>query len=48
MMPAAPAADAKQMFADKVRYGIFRPVARHLREDLAEDRSAEGVGIAFE
>ena len=48
MMPTAPAVDAKQRFADKVRRGIFGPVARHLREDLAEDRLAEGVGMAFE
>src|ERR1019366_4592419 len=48
MTPAAPAVDVKHMFAAKVRRGIFRPVARHLREDLVEDRLAEGVGMAFE
>jgi hypothetical protein len=47
-LPAAPAVDVKHMFAAKVRRGIFRPVARHLREDLVEDRLAEGVGMAFE
>jgi len=48
MIPAAPAVDVKHLFAAKVRRGIFRPVARHLREDLVEDRLAEGVGMAFE
>jgi hypothetical protein len=48
MMRAASAVDVKHMFADKVRRGIFRPVARHLREDLVEDRLAEGIGMAFE
>jgi hypothetical protein len=47
MMPAASAAYAKHMFDSKVRAGIFQPVARHLREDLVEDRLAEGVGMAF-
>jgi hypothetical protein len=42
------AADVSQAFAEKVRAGIFRPVARHLREDLVEDRMAEGIGMAFE
>jgi hypothetical protein len=27
---------------------MFAPVARHLREDLVEDRLAEGIGMAFE
>jgi hypothetical protein len=35
-------------FAAKVRAGMFNPVARHLREDLVEDRLAEGIGMAFE
>ena len=48
MIPAAPAVDVKHLFAAKVRRGIFRPVARHLREDLVEDRLAEGIGMAFE
>jgi hypothetical protein len=42
------AADVSRAFAEKVRAGIFRPVARHLREDLVEDRMAEGIGMAFE
>jgi len=48
MNVAATAVDVKHEFADKVRRGIFSPVARHLREDLVEDRLAEGVGMAFE
>jgi DNA-directed RNA polymerase specialized sigma24 family protein len=44
----AATADVKQSFAEKVARGIFRPVARHLREDLVEDRLAEGIGMAFE
>lgn len=47
-LPAARAVDVKHMFAAKVRRGIFRPVARHLREDLVDDRLAEGIGMAFE
>jgi hypothetical protein len=31
----------------KVKSGIFNPVARHLREDLVEDRMAEGIGLVF-
>jgi hypothetical protein len=42
------AVDVNFAFAEKVRAGIFRPVARHLRDDLVEDRLAEGVGMAFE
>jgi hypothetical protein len=38
---------ARQAFADSSR-GIFDPVARHLREDLREDRLAEGIGLTFE
>jgi hypothetical protein len=33
--------DVRALFEEKVRRGIFRPVARHLREDLVEDRLAE-------
>jgi hypothetical protein len=48
MNEAAIAADANHLFETKYRRGIFNPVARHLREDLVEDRMAEGVGMAFE
>lgn len=47
MVPAACAANVKDLFDQKVRAGIFQPVARHLREDLVEDRLAEGIGMAF-
>ncbi len=39
---------ARDLFAAKVSRGIFRPVARHLRDDLRDDRLAEGVGMTFE
>jgi hypothetical protein len=42
------AVDVSNAFAAKVRAGIFAPVARHLREDLVDDRLAEGIGMAFE
>jgi predicted RNA polymerase sigma factor len=42
------AVDVSDAFAAKVRAGMFAPVARHLREDLMEDRLAEGIGMAFE
>ena len=45
--PAA-TADVRRAFADKVERQMFAPVARHLREDLVEDRLAEGIGMAFE
>jgi hypothetical protein len=44
----AATADVRASFEAKVRGGIFQPVARHLREDLVDDRLAEGVGMAFE
>lgn len=49
MNTSIPAAtpDVRALFAEKIERGIFRPVARHLREDLVEDRLAEGVGMAF-
>jgi hypothetical protein len=47
MMPAVATADVKNAFDLKVRAGIFRPLERHLREDLVEDRMAEGVAMAF-
>jgi hypothetical protein len=40
--------DARDAFALKVERGIFDPVARHLREDLRDDRLAEGVALTFE
>jgi hypothetical protein len=42
------AVDVKREFASKVRRGMFSPVARHLRTDIAEDRLAEGIAMAFE
>jgi hypothetical protein len=48
MNEAAVAVDVKDLFAAKVRAGIFAPVARHLREDLAQDRLAEGVALTFQ
>jgi hypothetical protein len=48
MNETATAVDVTDAFAEKVRAGLFRPVARHLREDLVEDRMAEGIGMAFE
>ncbi len=39
---------ARDLFAAKVSRGIFRPVARHLRDDLRDDRLAEGVGQVYE
>jgi len=47
-MTAAATADVRRNFADKVERKMFAPVARHLREDLVEDRLAEGIGMAFE
>ncbi len=40
--------DVKHSFALKVARGMFNPVARHLRHDIAEDRLAEGIAMAFE
>jgi hypothetical protein len=40
--------DVKRAFAAKVARGMFQPVARHLRSDIAEDRLAEGIAMAFE
>jgi hypothetical protein len=40
--------DVKREFAAKVARGMFQPVARHLRTDIAEDRLAEGIAMTFE
>jgi hypothetical protein len=47
MKPAVATADVRRAFARKVENKMFAPVARHLREDLVEDRLAEGIGQAF-
>jgi hypothetical protein len=47
-MMLAATADVRREFARKVERKMFAPVARHLREDLVEDRLAEGIGMAFE
>jgi hypothetical protein len=47
-MTTAATADVRRDFARKVEKKMFAPVARHLREDLVEDRLAEGIGMAFE
>ena len=39
---------ARDLFADKVSRGSFHPVARHLRDDLRDDRLAEGVAQVYE
>ena len=39
---------ARDTFAEKVAAGIFNPVGRHLREDIRDDRLAEGVALTFE
>jgi DNA-directed RNA polymerase specialized sigma24 family protein len=44
----AATADVRRDFAEKVERKIFAPVARHLREDLVEDRLAEGIAMAFQ
>jgi len=38
--------DVKREFAAKVARGMFQPVARHLRTDIAEDRLAEDIAMA--
>ena len=38
----------KRELAAKVARGMFQPVARHLRTDIAEDRLTEGIAMAFE
>jgi hypothetical protein len=38
----------QDVFGNKVAAGIFDPVARHLREDIREDRLADGIGLTFE
>jgi hypothetical protein len=40
--------DVKRSFALKVARGMFQPIARHLRQDIAEDRLAEGIAMTFE
>ena len=45
-MHASPS--TRDAFGQKVARGIFKPVARHLREDLRDDRLAEGIGLTFE
>jgi hypothetical protein len=48
MNEAVTTADAKHKFEEKYRRGIFAPVARHLREDLVEDRMADAMGLVFQ
>jgi hypothetical protein len=40
--------DVRDAFAQKVKRGIFDPVARHLGEDQRDERLAEGVALTFE
>ena len=35
-------------FGRHVEAGIFNPIRRHLRPDIADDRMAEGLGLIFE
>jgi hypothetical protein len=43
----ATTADVRASFEEKVKSGLFAPVARHLRDDLVEDRMAEGLGLVY-
>ena len=38
----------QEAFGHNVAAGIFVPVARHLREDIREDRLAEGIGLTLQ
>ena len=38
---------ARDSFGVKVAAGMFNPVARHLREDIRDDRLADGIGLTF-
>ena len=39
--------DTRRAFDEKVRAGIFNPIARHLHEEIREDRLAEGIAFAW-
>jgi hypothetical protein len=43
----AATADVRASFEMKVKSGMFNPIARHLREDLVEERLCEGIALVF-
>ena len=38
----------RSSFNSKIRSGVFRPITRRLHADTAEDRSQEGLALAYE
>ena len=38
---------ARAAFDEKVRAGIFNPIARHLHDEIRDDRLAEGIAFAW-
>ena len=40
--------EIRSSFDEKVRRGMFRPITRRMHADTAEDRSQEGLALAYE
>jgi len=39
--------DLRAAFEDKIRRGIFKPIERHLHEDIREERMQEALGLTW-